>query len=153
MTRVPDFVREHAAWQEVIALLEREEAALIAGDTDALAALTDSKLEKLDALSAHGRARVAYFAAHRVEATPAGIRAWLARHDDPALAVQWLALEDCERRARALNARIGTLIDMRLAATRQALNVLIGALPDESRLYGPAGKPDTPAGGRSISTV
>ncbi len=144
---------EHAAWQAFIDVLEREEAALIAGDTDTLAALSGSKLAQVQSLSRHGRARNDYVASQGFEPAPAGIRRWLEQQHDPALAAQWTALEDCERRAHALNERIGKLVEMRLAATRQALNVLLACAHGQAGLYDPAGKPHGLAGGRPISTV
>jgi flagella synthesis protein FlgN len=45
-----------------------------------------------------------------------------------------------EQDAQAMNLRIGKLIEMRLAATRQALNVLIHATTSQGGLYDQAGQ-------------
>lgn len=148
-----ELAHEHAAWQALIDVLEREEAALIEGDTDTLSSLSESKLAQVQNLSRHGQARNDYVASQGFEAAAPGIRRWLDQQGTPALAAQWTALEDCERRAHALNERIGKLVELRLAATRQALNVLLACAHDQAGLYDPAGKPHGLAGGRPISTV
>jgi flagella synthesis protein FlgN len=66
---------------------------------------------------------------------PAGMSAWLAQHKHPELLARWQQLNAMEREAQALNHRIGALIDMRLTATRQALNVLIHSATRQGGLY------------------
>jgi flagella synthesis protein FlgN len=66
--------------------------------------------------------------------------AWLTQHGQSEHRTRWQQLCGMEREAQAMNQRIGALIDMRLSATRQALNVLVHAATNQGGLYDQAGQ-------------
>jgi flagella synthesis protein FlgN len=126
---------EGAAWQALLQTLQDEEQALIAGDADRLTLLNPVKLTQLQNVSDHAQNRHADLRAAGHTPDPAGMGAWLAQHKHPELLACWQQLNTMEREAQALNQRIGALIDMRLTATRQALNVLIHSATSQGGLY------------------
>ena len=118
---------ENAAWQALLNVMTEEERALINGEADHLEKLNTSKLAQLNTLSNLARARHDALLAAGLSADHAGMDAWLAQHGQPEHLASWQHLVDLEHEAQALNQRIGTLIDLRLNSTRQALNVLVQA--------------------------
>lgn len=132
-------VAESAAWQALLAALEQEEQALIDGEADRLPKLIAAKLTHLQTLNQLAGARHKELLASGLSSDPAGMDAWLARQGKPELHAQWEKLQMLDQQAQALNQRIGVLIDMRLNATRQALNVLVQAATSKGGLYDQAG--------------
>jgi len=126
---------EGAAWQALLNTLQEEEEALVAGDADRLAQLNTSKLTQLQNVSDHARSRHGDLLAAGHTPDPAGMRAWLTQQKRPELLTRWQQLGEMEQEAQALNQRIGALIDLRLASTRQALNVLIHSATSQGGLY------------------
>ncbi len=131
---------ENAAWLALLGTLADEENALIAGDADQLARLNVTKLERLHATSELTRSRLDTLRTAGFSPDAAGMDTWLARHGSPAARSDWLSLCTLENEARACNQRVGKLIDMRLAATRQSLNVLMHAATGRNGLYDQAGQ-------------
>jgi flagella synthesis protein FlgN len=127
--------QESAAWQALLQSLQDEEQALIAGDADRLALLNTAKLTQLQNVSDHARNRHADLLAAGHTPDPAGMRMWLAQHKHPDLLARWQQLGVMEQEAQALNQRIGALIELRLASTRQALNVLVHSATSQGGLY------------------
>ncbi len=144
---------EGAAWQALLNVMGEEERALVDGEADRLAPLNASKLAQLQTLSnlAHTRHDELQTAGH----TPdhAGMDAWLAQHGEPEHRSRWQLLCDMEQQARALNQRIGVLVDMRLVSTRQALNVLVHAATSQNGLYDHAGQSVTAAKGKPLAAA
>lgn len=145
---------EGRAWQALLDTLAQEEQALVAGEADRLAQLNTAKLQQLQAVSDHTRNRLSDLQLAGFSPDRAGMEAWLAKLGQPHLKARWTQLGELEAQTQALNQRIGALIDMRLGATRQALNVLIhaaagagGGLYDNDGLAvgAPTGKPLTAA--------
>lgn len=130
---------ETAAWQALLNVLAEEERALVDGEADRLAQLNASKLSQLQNLGKLASARQTDLLAAGCTADHAGMENWLAQHDDPQSRARWQDLCDMEGQARAMNERIGALIDLRLASTRQALNVLVHAATHQNGLYDQAG--------------
>lgn len=130
---------EIAAWQALLNVLAEEERALVDGEADRLAQLNASKLSQLQNLGKRVSARQADLLAAGCTADHAGMDGWLAQHGDPESRTRWQQLCDMERQAQAVNQRIGALIDLRLASTRQALNVLVHAATHRNGLYDEAG--------------
>src|SRR3569833_2633942 len=97
-----------------------EDRALVDGEADRLAPLNASKLSQLQTLCNSARTRHDDLLAAGHTPDHAGMDAWLTRHGQPEHLARWRQLCDMEQRARALNQRIGTLIDMRLASARRA---------------------------------
>jgi flagella synthesis protein FlgN len=130
---------ESAAWQALLDILQEEEQALIAGEADRVALLNSTKLTRLQSVSDHARGRHDRLLAAGNTPDHAGMDAWLAQHGQPDLRTHWQQLCAMEKETQATNQRIGTLIEMRLTATRQALNVLVHAATNQGGLYDQAG--------------
>ncbi len=130
---------ESAAWQAMLNVLGEEERALVDGEADLLPKLNASKLTQLQTLSNLSRARQADLVAAGLTPDHAGMESWLARQNQTALQTCWNRLCDMEQQAQAMNQRIGALIELRLNATRQALNVLVHAATSKGGLYGQDG--------------
>ncbi|MFN3752100.1 MAG: flagella synthesis protein FlgN [Thiobacillus sp.] len=118
---------EIAAWQSLHDILTEEERALVDGDAERLAPLHTAMLQQLQAVSDHARNRVSDLQLAGYRPDRAGMAAWLAKLGQPELGACWQRLGDLEQQTQAINQRIGVLVDMRLGATRQALNVLMHA--------------------------
>jgi flagella synthesis protein FlgN len=130
---------ERAAWQTLLGQLDAEEQALIAGDPEHLPQLGVAKLAQMNVLGNLARTRLDTLASAGLPSSRVGMDAWLARQP-PALHTEWQRLCQLEADAQAANKRIGILIDMRLTATRQALNVLVHAATRHGGLYDQAGQ-------------
>lgn len=130
---------ESAAWQVLLQVLQEEEQALIEGDADRLALLSTAKLTQLQSVSSHAQSRHADLLAAGHTPDHAGMDAWLAQHGQPGHRAPWLQLCEIEQQAQAINQRIGSLIELRLTSTRQALNVLIHSATRQGGLYDHAG--------------
>lgn len=130
---------ESAAWQAFIKLLDEEERTLVDGAADRLAQLNTSKLAQLQTLGSLARRRYEDLTAAGHAPDRAGLEAWLAQYGQRAQRDDWQRLCELEEKAQAANQRIGALIDLRLASTRQALNVLIHAATNHNGLYDQAG--------------
>ncbi len=130
---------ENIAWQALLDVLQDEEQALIAGQADRVALLNTAKLAQLQCVSDHARGRHGELLAAGHTPNHAGMNAWLAQIGLPDLNTRWQRLCTMERDAQAMNQRIGSLIELRLAATRQALNVLVHSATHQGGLYDHAG--------------
>ncbi|HUX30043.1 MAG TPA: flagellar protein FlgN [Thiobacillus sp.] len=130
---------ENAAWQALLDVLQEEEKALIEGDADRLALLNTAKLTQLQTMSDHARSRLADLQAAGHPPDHAGMDAWLAQLGQPEARACWQQLHQMEQDAQAANQRIGTLIELRLTTTRQALNVLVHSATSQGGLYDQAG--------------
>lgn len=131
---------ECAAWQAMLNVMGEEEQALIKGDADHLSRLNASKLAQLNTLNNLANARLDVLRAAGLSADQDGMNTLLSRHGQPEHRSQWQQLCQMEQQAQAMNLRIGKLIEMRLANTRQALNVLIHATTTQGGLYDQAGQ-------------
>jgi len=131
---------ENAAWQALLQLLQDEEQALIEGAADRLAGLNTAKLNQLQTVSDHARSRLADLQAAGHTPDHAGMDAWLAQLGQPEARTRWQQLRDMEQDVQAMNQRIGALIELRLASTRQALNVLVQSASSQGGLYDQAGQ-------------
>lgn len=130
---------ESAAWQTLLNVLEQEEQALVNGEADLLPKLNALKMAQLQSLNKLVRARHDNLLAAGLTPDLAGMDAWLARQGKPEDALQWQKLQAMEQQAQAMNQRIGSLIELRLNSTRQALNVLVQAATSQGGLYDQAG--------------
>jgi flagella synthesis protein FlgN len=130
---------ESDAWQALLNVLTQEEQALIDGEADLLPRLSASKMAQLRTLSNMARARHHDLLAAGLTPDPAGMDAWLAQQAKPEQRALWSTLQTMEERARAMNQRIGALIELRLNSTRQALNVLVQAAKGQGGMYDQAG--------------
>lgn len=131
---------ESAAWQALLNLLDEEERALVDGEADRLASLNASKLAQLQTLDKLARARHDDLLAAGHTPDYDGMDAWLGQLGDSAQRTRWTQLREMEQQAQAINQRIGSLIELRLSSTRQALNVLVHAATRQGGLYDQAGQ-------------
>lgn len=130
---------ESSAWQALLNVLEQEEHALINGEADLLPRLNALKMAQLQSLNTMVRTRHEGLLSAGLTPDHAGMNAWLARQGNPENAAQWENLQTMEQQSQAMNLRIGTLIELRLNSTRQALNVLLQAATSQGGLYDQAG--------------
>ncbi|MHB0975035.1 MAG: flagella synthesis protein FlgN [Thiobacillus sp.] len=144
---------ESAAWQALLNVLAEEEQALVDGEAGRLGPLNASKLAQLQTLGNLARARHDELLAAGHSADHAGMNAWLAQHGQPEQHARWRHLCDMEQQAQALNQRIGALIDLRLTAVRQALNVLIHAATNQNGLYDQAGQSVAASKGKPLTAA
>lgn len=131
---------ENAAWQTLLQVLQEEEQALVEGAADRLALLNTAKLTQLQTVSDHARSRLAELQAAGHSPDHAGMDAWLAQLGQPEARARWQQLREMEQDAQSMNQRIGALIELRLASTRQALNVLVHSATGQGGLYDQAGQ-------------
>lgn len=150
---IAQLTAEQAAWQALLNVLGEEERALVDGEADRLVPLNASKLSQLQTLGNLARARHDALLAAGHSADHAGMDAWLAQQGQPEHDARWRKLCDMEQQARATNQRIGTLIEMRLSATRQALNVLIHAATNQNGLYDQAGQSVAATKGKPLTAA
>jgi len=136
--------------KEFIAVLEREEALLVAGDTDALLNLTQQKTERYrqlqrlhaDRMLLIGRLGFAQLN-EAVQVICAGLPRVLAR---------WNEVLDLARQARDRNALNGKLIVERMANNQAALSILLAA-SDQPQLYDAHGHSRPTGGGRILGSA
>lgn len=130
---------ETLAWQALLDILSEEEAALVAGKADRLAELNTAKLTQLQTLSALAQAR--YKGLQTCELSPdlAGMQTLLNQQGNTEDHTRWNLMQAMQIEAQSMNVRIGSLIDLRLNATRQAVNVLIHSTTHQAGLYDQAG--------------
>jgi flagella synthesis protein FlgN len=144
---------ESAAWENLLTLLETEEQALVNGEADRLAQLNAAKLAQLNTLGNLARTRQKALLAAGFSADHAGMEGWLTQQAQPQLRARWQRLCAMELEAQAANQRIGTLIELRLASTRQALNVLIHAATRQGGLYDQAGQAVAARSGKPLTAA
>ncbi|MBU2642665.1 MAG: flagellar protein FlgN [Gammaproteobacteria bacterium] len=139
-SRPVQLATECAAWQAMLNVMGEEEQALINGEADHVMRLTASKLAQLQTLNNLADTRHQALLQAGLSADLVGMNAWLTQHGLPEHRSQWQQLCQMEQQAQEMNLRIGKLIEMRLATTRQALNVLIHATTTQGGLYDQAGQ-------------
>lgn len=146
-------IGEAAQLRGFLALLEREQQALIAGDVDSLMPLAAEKSEIFGRLAGLGDARNQALTAESLSPDRQGMEAWLARHPSLAGARQaWQDLLALAAQARELNRVNGNLIVTRLASNQQALSTLLAAA-NQAALYGPDGQARPVGSGRSLGSA
>lgn len=118
-----------------VALLEREQQALINADSDALLTLAEEKVRLADALAASSAAR-------RDTGAPGD--------DNDPLRQE---LRQLAAHARQLNQSNGELIQIQLRYNQQALRVLLGAAQQTGALYDANGQTSISGSGRTLGSV
>lgn len=136
MSRAPDhatFVaslrREVSAFSEFIELLGAEQECLVQAQIEPLSDISLRKTEKAEALSALARLRCAFLESHALESNAQGMRQWIASQNDAQageLVGLWEKLSAFAADAQRINRTNGTLINNRVAYTRDALSALNG---------------------------
>lgn len=143
---------ERDAMRDFVALLEREQSALVENDTDAVMDLAEQKSEQALRLHSLVEARTALFKRRYNGLAPAAIQHEL-QTKDPHSWNLWLELRDFAERAQHLNQSSGELIQLKMRHNQQALAVLNNA-SNQANLYGANGQPSfTPGSGRPLGSA
>lgn len=126
--RVRDFLR----------LLEREQAALVAGDHDHLMAFTEQKAAQILELRRISDSRSKLLATHGLRADRDGMSAWIEQTADPQVRRIWDDIKGLAAQVRATNEINGALVAARLKHNQAAITALQAAAKT-SGVYGPDG--------------
>ena len=141
---------EVAQLREFIALLQREEALLVSGDTDGLLAITHEKTERFRQLQAlnDDRARLMVRCGHKTSDT--SMRALFAQL--PGVLARWNELLTLAGQAHTANALNGQLIAERMQHNQGAISVLLSAA-NHPQLYDAGGHSRPSGGGRILGSA
>ncbi len=135
---------ELAAAKDFLSLLQEEESALVAGDTERLPDIVQSKSEKIR--------NIARLAQERNQLVPLPeMDAWLKNR--PESSKIWQSLMRLSEEIKEHNRVNGAMIDMRLRSTQQALNMLQSLASTTTSLYGPDGQSSISTGGSRIDNA
>lgn len=138
--------------KDFIALLQREQDFLKAGDTDSLLPLIDTKTLLSNTLAGYATAREAALKQQGLPVDRSGMEAWLKRHGQPSHQQAWQTLLTLAAEARELNSLNGKLIGLHMSHNQHAFNALMGAT-DRAMTYGPDGQQHSGGGGRILGTA
>ena len=137
---------ERRGMEGFVALLQREEALLVAGQIDALAMLAEEKTTLYRALQRLSDERVMMFARVGAKVSDENIRIVLA--NAPEALAAWSEVVDLAADAKAHNQVNGRLITERLQNNQQALSTLLAAA-EHPQIYGPDGQSRPTAASRN----
>ena len=143
--------RELAALEQFIAVLQREQEALISADIQPLPSIAETKQQLAEQLNGLARERAATLASAGFAADAVG--GWLAGQPQ-AVRDTWQKLLEQAQIAQRLNQTNGKLIQTHLQYNQQALSTMMNAA-NAAGVYGPDGQPCSSAGTapRSIGKV
>jgi flagellar biosynthesis protein FlgN len=141
---------EAAQLRAFVALLEREEALLVAGEADTLLALTAEKTERYHQLQRLHNDRALLLGRMRRPNTEAAIRE-LCR-PLPGTLARWDEIRELAHQAQTRNALNGKLIVERMQHNQAALSVLLSAA-QQPQLYDSAGMARPTGGGRHLGSA
>lgn len=133
-----------------IALLEREETLLIAGDADALLALSHDKTDRFHKLQRLHADRALLLGRMRRPDTDASVRELCAPLPDTL--ARWDEIHGLAREAQRRNALNGKLVAERMQHNQAALSVLLSAA-NRPQLYDSAGMARPTGGGRHLGSA
>lgn len=135
---------------EFIELLQREEALLLSGETDALLGLSQEKNERYRQLQRLSDDRALLLGRLGRKPSNAAIQEVCAGL--PRVLARWDEIRELAVRARDLNQGNGTLIMERMAHNQAALTVLMSAV-DQPQLYDAEGHTRARGGGRILGSA
>ncbi len=135
---------------EFIELLQREEALLVSGETDALLALAQEKNERYRRLQRLSDDRSLLLGRLGRKPSNAAIQELCAGL--PRVLARWEEIRELAQQARELNQVNGTLIMERMAHNQAALAVLMSAT-DQPQLYDAEGHTRARGGGRILGSA
>ena len=141
---------EGALMRGFLSLLEREEALLVAGETDALLALAQEKTERYHQLQRLHGDRALLLGRLGKPNTDASIRELVRAL--PNTLGRWDEILELARQAQARNQSNGKLITERMHNNQAALSVLLAA-GQKPQLYDAAGMTRTTGGGRHLGSA
>ena len=142
---------EQEALGSFVRLLQAEQAILVDGDADRLAALAPDKAAQIDLLTCMSGERKRHLAAQNLPDSADGMLTWLSRNSGSSAAVRkiWRQLLAYAETARQLNESNGKLIGSRLQQNRVKLAVLQTAGQCDG-VYRPDGQLRPLRSGRSL---
>jgi flagella synthesis protein FlgN len=134
-------------------VLQREQAALTQGSTDALMTLAAEKVRHAERLAILNQEREVTLRAAGLDSGRAGIQALSSAGSLPIKVQNDLAtVIELAKESRRLNELNGKLVADRLQHNQQALNVLLSAAK-QSTLYGPDGQTRVGPAGRTLGSA
>ncbi|TAJ81089.1 MAG: flagellar protein FlgN [Gallionellaceae bacterium] len=139
---------ERDALRAFIALLEKEQQALLQQDNDQLLALAEAKTQTANKLALIANTRRQFLNTHSANLDTA---AWIQKYA-PACQTVWDAVRKLAEQAHHLNQTNGEVIQLKLRSNQQALNTLLGATQSAAGLYGRDGQPNIPVMGRILGS-
>ena len=145
---------EHDALGVFIGLLLAEQAILVRGDAEGLAALASDKADKINLLTLLGEQRSRHLAAEGLSESAGGMLTWLSRHAGSAATVRktWTELLARAETARQITLINGLLIESGLRQNRLKLTALQNAAASDG-VYRPDGQLRPLRSARSLSQV
>lgn len=137
--------KEREALRAFVALLEREQEALLGTDTEALLPLAEQKTQASDTIHALAR--------ERRESLPDSLSTekWLQANAPTSLAL-WHEVRQLAEQAQRQNRLNGELIQLKMRYNQQALVALVGATQHAAGIYGADGQPTLPSSGRTLGS-
>ncbi|MCC7081924.1 MAG: flagellar protein FlgN [Burkholderiales bacterium] len=125
--------------REFLELLQREQAALVAGDHDELMAFTEQKAAHILDLRRVSDTRSRLLAAHGLRADKDGMSAWIENFGDEPMRRTWDEIKALAAQVRAANEINGALVAARLKHNQAAIAALQAAARGGPGVYGPDG--------------
>jgi flagella synthesis protein FlgN len=141
---------ERAGLQGFVALLQKEEALLIAGQIDALTTLAEEKTTRYRSLQRLSDERIMMFARVGAKVSNENIRAVLGA--SPESLSTWDEVVSLAGEAKERNRVNGQLITERLQNNQQALTTLLAAA-EHPQIYGPDGQSRPTASSRNLGSA
>lgn len=143
---------ERDAVKAFVAILQREQEALVEGEIERLEALGSCKAQTARQLADLAERRNRCLVSQGLTPDREGMEAWLANGSGAKAAAAWRDLLRQMQAARQLNRTNGEMIAARLRHNQQALAALQDAAGAAS-LYGPQGQTFVSSGGRPLGQV
>lgn len=133
--------KENQAVRELTQLLQQEQEQLVAGDIEALKALTEPKAKAAVRMAELATARHQALAKAGFEADETGMKAWLATPAASETAHKsWHELIALAEVGKELNRINGTLINKQMVRNQNVLNILQHGNVQGNEVYGPDGQ-------------
>ena len=130
--------QERERVREFLQLLEREQAALVAGEHDNLMAFTEQKAARILELRRYSDSRSRLLSSHGLRMDKDGMSAWIEQHTDEAVRRVWDDIKSLGAQVRAANEINGVLVAARLKHNQASIAALQAAARS-SGVYGPDG--------------
>lgn len=142
-------LKEQQSMQQFIQTLQQEQALLQASQIDHLPDLLKQKAEIIAAITSATDTRYKALEALSLEASEAGMRAWLASHGTEEDRAAYDELLSVATTAKELNRLNGLLIGKHMSHNQQALDSLHTTLQG-GKFYGPDGQSNLKSTGREL---
>lgn len=131
-----------------IALLEKEQQALLNQDAEQLLPIAETKTAFANKLSKIGNARHQHLSSIDPDLEAA---AWILKHA-PSARPAWDELRKLAAQAHHINQTNGEVIQLKLRSNQQALGALLGAAKSTASLYGKDGQRSIAVSGRTLGS-